>query len=100
MLALAEAISVEEVRRDYVHVYREMAAAGYTAVGEFHYLGLEEARAAAAAAEEAGIAFVCLYAAYARGGSPRFRQESPAAYLRELETLRDGGVRVGVAPHS
>jgi formimidoylglutamate deiminase len=100
MLALAEAISVDEVRRENVHVYREMAAAGYTAVGEFHYLGLEEARAAAAAAEEAGIAFVCLYAAYARGGSPRFRQESPAAYLRELETLRDGGVRVGVAPHS
>src|SRR5205085_12657325 len=34
------------------------------------------------------------------GGIERFRQESVAAYLRELEELRAGGVRVGVAPHS
>jgi formimidoylglutamate deiminase len=100
MIALAESLSVDDVRRGYVDVYREMLAAGYTAVGEFHYLGLDEARAAAAAADEAGIAFTCLYAAYARGGSPRFRQESVADYLRELEALRDDGVRVGVAPHS
>ena len=43
-------------------MYRELRANGYTAVGEFHYLGLDEARAAAEAADEAGIAFVCLYA--------------------------------------
>ena len=100
MIRLAESLSVDEIRSEYVHVYRELAAAGYTAVGEFHYLGPAEARAAAAAAEEAGIAFVCLYAAYGRGGSPRFRQESPAAYLRELEELRGDGIHVGVAPHS
>jgi formimidoylglutamate deiminase len=100
MIGLAESLSVDEIRSEYVHVYRELVAAGYTAVGEFHYLGPAEARAAAAAAEEAGIAFVCLYAAYARGGSARFRQESAAAYLRELEELRADGIRVGVAPHS
>jgi len=100
MIALAEAVDVEWIRREYVDVYREMLAAGYTAAGEFHYLGLEEARAAAAAADEAGIAFVCLYAAYLRGGSARFRQESAAAYLRELEALRADGIAVGVAPHS
>jgi len=100
MIRLAESLSVDEIRSEYVHVYRELAAAGYTAVGEFHYLGPAEARAAAAAAEEAGIAFVCLYAAYGRGGSPRFRQESPAAYLRDLEGLRGDGIPVGVAPHS
>jgi formimidoylglutamate deiminase len=100
MLALASSLSVEEIRREYADVYRELRANGYTAVGEFHYLGLEEARAAAAAADEAGIAFVCLYACYLRGGIDRFRQASVAEYLTELEALRADGIRVGVAPHS
>jgi formimidoylglutamate deiminase len=100
MIVLAETLTVEEIRREYVEVYRELRANGYTAVGEFHYLGPAEARAAAEAAAEAGIAFTCLYACYLRGGSPRFRQESVAQYLGELEELRAGGVRVGVAPHS
>src|SRR3954471_11193262 len=100
MIAVAESLTVEEIRREYVEVYRELRANGYTAVGEFHYLGLAEARAAAEAAEEAGIAFVCLYACYLRGGSPRFRQASVAEYLRQLEELRSDGIAVGVAPHS
>src|SRR4051812_6039666 len=100
MIAVAGSLTVEEIRREYTEVYRELRANGFTAVGEFHYLGLEEARAAAAAAEEAGIAFVCLYACYLRGGIPRFRQSSVADYLREVETLRSEGVRVGIAPHS
>ena len=100
MIALAESLTVEEIRREYAEVYRELRANGYTAVGEFHYLGPAEARAAAEAAAEAGIAFTCLYACYLRGGSPRFRQESVAQYLSELEELRSDGVRVGVAPHS
>src|SRR5439155_18856444 len=77
-----------------------MRDAGYTAVGEFHYLGLAEAQAAAEAAHDAGIELLLLYVAYARGGIDRFRQESVADYLRGLEELRDAGVRVGVAPHS
>jgi formimidoylglutamate deiminase len=100
MLREAERQTPETVRRDYVRVYREMRRAGFTAVGEFHYLGLAEARAAAEAAAEAGLEFVLLYVAYARGGLPRFRQESVADYLRGLEELRGGGLRVGVAPHS
>ena len=100
MIALAGSVSVEEIRREYAEVYRELLANGYTAVGEFHYLGLDEARAAAAAAEEAGIAFVCLYACYLRGGIPRFRQESVGAYLRDVEALRADGIAVGIAPHS
>jgi len=100
MLELAGSITVAEVRQEYVEVYRELRANGYTAVGEFHYLGLDEAQAAAEAADEAGIAFVCLYACYLRGGIDRFRQESVADYLRQLELLRDAGIRVGVAPHS
>jgi formimidoylglutamate deiminase len=100
MLDLARGQTPGRVRKDYVAVYAEMLAAGYTAVGEFHYLGLAEARAAVEAAAEAGIGLVLLYAAYGRGGIDRFRQESVAAYLRELEELRAGGARVGVAAHS
>ena len=41
-----------------------------------------------------------LLAAYGRGGIERFRQESVADYLSQLEELRAAGVRVGLAPHS
>jgi formimidoylglutamate deiminase len=100
MLREAERQTPEAVRREYARVYADMRRAGYTAVGEFHYLGLPEARAAAEAADEAGIELVVLYAAYARGGIARFRQGSVAEYLRELEELRADGIGVGVAPHS
>src|SRR4029079_18544783 len=61
MLAEAERQTPETVRALYERVYREMRDAGFTAVGEFHYLGLETAYAAAEAADAAGIAFVCLH---------------------------------------
>jgi formimidoylglutamate deiminase len=100
MLAEAERQTPELVRREYPEVYRELRDAGYTAVGEFHYLGFEEALAAVGAAAEAGIRIVVLLAAYGRGGLPRFRQDSVAEYLRQVEELRGRGVEVGLAPHS
>ncbi len=100
MLEEARRQSPELVRQTYADAYREMLAAGYTAVGEFHYLGAAEARAAAEAATEAGIAFVLLHVAYARGGIERSRQPSVAAYIAEAEELRGEGIPVGVAPHS
>jgi formimidoylglutamate deiminase len=100
MLELAAGMTVDRIRSGYVEVYREMLAAGYTAVGEFHYLGLAEAHAAVEAAAEAGIEIVLLLSAYARGGLERSRQESVADYLSQLEELRAAGVRVGLAPHS
>ncbi|HXZ57008.1 MAG TPA: amidohydrolase family protein [Gaiellaceae bacterium] len=100
MLALAEGQSPDLVRSGYVQVYSEMLAAGYTVVGEFHYLGLPEAKAAVEAAAEAGIELVLLLAAYGRGGPERFRQASVADYLAELESVRETGARVGLAPHS
>ncbi|MGH3104790.1 MAG: amidohydrolase family protein, partial [Gaiellaceae bacterium] len=100
MLDLARGQTPGHVRSDYADVYREMRAAGYTAVGEFHYLGYEEALAAVEAAAEAGIRIVLLLAAYARGGLERFRQASAAEYLRQVEALRAAGVAVGLAPHS
>ena len=100
MLAEAERQTPELVRTSYEATYREMRAAGYTAVGEFHYLGVAEAKAVAEAAHAAGIELTLLHVAYARGGIERFRQKSVAAYLAEVEALREGGLRVGLAPHS
>ncbi|HEX5468170.1 MAG TPA: amidohydrolase family protein [Gaiellaceae bacterium] len=100
MLGHARGLTPDTVRRDYEATYREMRAAGYTAVGEFHYVGFEEAKAAVEAAEAAGIAIVLLLSAYARGGLERFRQASAADYLRQVEALRETGARVGVSPHS
>jgi formimidoylglutamate deiminase len=100
MLAEAERQTPESVRAEYVEVYRELRRAGYTAVGEFHYLGFEEALSAVDAAREAEVEIVVLLAAYARGGLDRFRQESVADYLAQIEKLRGRGIRVGVAPHS
>ena len=100
MLELADRQTSERVRIDYEQVYGEMRGAGYTAVGEFHYLGFEQALAAAEAAGAAGITFVLLYVAYARGGLERFRQASPAEYLNQVENLGEHGIDVGLAPHS
>jgi formimidoylglutamate deiminase len=100
MLDVAQGQTPGRVRTDYAETYREMRAAGYTAVGEFHYLGLDEARSAAEAAAEAGVELTLLLAAYARGGLERMRQASVSEYLGQLEQLRADGIRVGVAPHS
>jgi formimidoylglutamate deiminase len=100
MLDLAAQQTSERVRTDYERVYLEMRTAGYTAVGEFHYLGFEQALAAAEAAAAAEITFVLLYVAYARGGLDRFRQASPSEYLNQVENVRKRGIEVGLAPHS
>jgi formimidoylglutamate deiminase len=100
MLAAAAAATEAEIRASYARVYREMLRNGYTAVGEFHYLGLDAARAALGGARETGIAISLLHVAYARGGIERFRQPTVAAYLAEVERLRAEHGAVGVAPHS
>jgi formimidoylglutamate deiminase len=100
MLDEAERQTPELVREHYEETYREMLAAGYVAVGEFHYLGIHTAYAALGAAEEAGMNIVLLYAAYATGGRAALRQTSVADYLEQVDALREGGARVGLAPHS
>ncbi|MHB8641278.1 MAG: amidohydrolase family protein [Gaiellaceae bacterium] len=97
MLDVAQGVSLGEVRSGYAALYRELLGAGYTAVGEFHYLGFDSALAAADAAAEAGIELTLVYAAYA---VPPFAQPSVASYLDDVEKLRAQGVRVGIAPHS
>ena len=100
MLDVARGLTPGQVREDYAATYREMRAAGFTAVGEFHYVGPAEAEAAVEAAREAGIELVLLLAAYGRGGLKRFRQSSAAEYLRQVEALAEAGAHVGLAPHS
>jgi formimidoylglutamate deiminase len=100
MLAEAGTLTPSRVRDLYERTYAEMLAAGYTAVGEFHYAGREEGFAAVEAARAAGIELVLLAVAYARGGSARFRQGSVDEYLGWVEELRGSGARVGVAAHS
>jgi formimidoylglutamate deiminase len=100
MLDEADRATTASIQEQYTGVYREMRAAGYTAVGEFHYLGAAEAFAAADAASRAGIDIVLLHAAYERGGLDRMRQPSVTAYLGEIEALRAASIAVGLAPHS
>src|SRR5919199_2153742 len=89
MLDVARGLTLEQIRDGYEATYGELRAAGYTAVGEFHYLGLAEARAAVEAAAAAGVELVLLLSAYGRGGLDRLRPESAADYLRQVEELRE-----------
>ncbi|MGB8434842.1 MAG: formimidoylglutamate deiminase [Burkholderiales bacterium] len=106
------------------HLYIEMLCAGYTAVGEFHYVhnqsdGTPYAErsefllAHLAAARETGIGVTLLPTLYrwsdfgARGLQPRQRRfdTDPAAILAMVERARvvaanRPDVRVGIAPHS
>jgi len=58
MLDEAARATPESVRALYADVYREMLAAGYTAVGEFHYPGFAEALAAANGTTDFGEYFI------------------------------------------
>jgi formimidoylglutamate deiminase len=108
MYALAERLDPDAMREVAGRVYREMAAAGYGAVGEFHYAhdgSNELAIAVAEAAIGAGLQVVLLPAAYARGGHPRFRDPDLDTFLARVDGLRAWaaerpGVSVGVAAHS
>jgi formimidoylglutamate deiminase len=127
MYRAAGSLDPASMRAAGQRVYREMAAAGYGAVGEFHYVHhrpdgtpYEEpnamAIALAEAALEAGLRIVLLPAAYHRAGwdgrdlpptpgQRRFCDPTPEAFLARVDALRAWaadreGVDVGVAAHS
>jgi len=127
MFALAGALDPASMRDQAELVYREMRAAGYGAVGEFHYVHHQPdgtpyddpnamAIAVAEAARAAGLAIVLLPAAYHRngwdgadrppaGGQVRFCDPTVDAFLARVDALRAWargrpGVSVGVAAHS
>jgi formimidoylglutamate deiminase len=104
--------------------FLEMALAGITSVGEFHYLHhqpdgtpyaepLELALQVIRAAREVGLRIVLLRAGYTRAGymaadnprQHRFYDATPEVWLRAAADLRmctasDALVTVGIAPHS
>src|SRR5690349_13300096 len=125
MYAAANRLTPEEIYTASRMAFLEMALAGITAVGEFHYLhhapdgtrysdpNLLE-REVIRAARDVGIRIALLRVAYARAGyqrqadpqQVRFIESSPELYLKNLEQLlaapesQDDAVWIGVAPHS
>jgi formimidoylglutamate deiminase len=128
MYRVGSSLEPESLHEAALGAYREMTAAGYGAVGEFHYLHHRPdgrpydepnamAIAVADAAVAAGLEITLLATAYARAGwrdgadippepaQRRFVDESAAAFLERVEALAEWatgrpGVRVGVAVHS
>ncbi len=127
MFKLAASLEPTSMYELALATYREMAQAGYGAVGEFHYVHHqpdgtpyqepnEMARALAEAAVTAGLPIVLLPAAYHRNGwdgedrppvagQRRFCDPDVESFLDRVEELRTwaasrAGVSVGVAAHS
>jgi formimidoylglutamate deiminase len=127
MYRLASALDPDSLHEAGERAYAEMAAAGYGAVGEFHYVHHQPdgtpyadpnamAHALAEAARAAGITIVLLPAAYHRAGwdggdlpptpgQRRFCDPDVESFLARVDALRGwargrDGVHVGVAAHS
>ncbi|MFM7783295.1 MAG: formimidoylglutamate deiminase, partial [Gammaproteobacteria bacterium] len=120
MYALADTLGPEGYFRLARATYAEMAMAGITCVGEFHYLHHqpggtpyadpnEMGHALAAAAAEAGVRLTLLDTCYLHGGigiapnalQRRFSDGSAERWAARVAALRPGaGLRIGVAIHS
>src|SRR5437763_11704872 len=106
MYAAAERLDPDDLYAVSKFCFLEMARAGITAVGEFHYLHRDPQGkpyadpnqldlAVARAAREAGLRLVLLRVAYARAGfelpenprQRRFIEGSPDEYLKNLDAL-------------
>jgi formimidoylglutamate deiminase len=115
----AQRLTPDSIYQITLQTYREMLAAGYTSVGEFHYVhhqpngvAYEQANsmseAVMQAGRDAGIRVVLLLTAYARGDfqqppslmQRRFCDTSLDAYLARADALRTSGAALGIAPHS
>jgi formiminoglutamate deiminase len=105
MVALAETLDPDSYLRLARATYAEMALAGVTVVGEFHYLhhgpgGVpyadpnEIGRVLLAAAAEAGIRIVLLDACYLEGASARFRDASVEAWAERVAQLDGAGAAI------
>jgi formimidoylglutamate deiminase len=124
MYAAAERLSPDDLEAVSRLCFLEMARAGITCVGEFHYLHRDpEGRAYAdpneldrrvlRAARDVGLRVVMLRVAYARSGygipgnprQRRFIEDSSDEYLANLDRLASAArgdplATVGAAPHS
>jgi urocanate hydratase len=85
-------------------VFGEMALAGITLAGEFHYLhggGNAMGEAVIEAAAQAGIRLTLLDACYLHGGLEQFHDPDAGAWAERAGALHDGpAVRIGAAIHS
>ena len=124
MYDFVERLTPDQVEAIAAQLYAEMLKAGYTAVGEFHYLHhgpdgspyadlTEMSRRVIAAAKTTGIGITQLPVLYGYGdfggqesgnGQRRFLND-PDRFLDLVEKLLkeyrgDPNVRVGIAPHS
>ncbi len=124
MYRFVDRLTPDDLEAIAAQLYVEMLKAGYTSVGEFHYLHhapdgrayqdpAEMSRRILAAAERAGIGVTLLPVLYAAGG---FGVEAPGpgqrrfvtgideflALVETLERICDGDPqrRTGIAPHS
>jgi formimidoylglutamate deiminase len=119
MYALATHLDPEAIAAVSALAFAEMLRAGFTSVGEFHYLHHqpdgtpyddpdELAKLVLGAARNVGLRAVLLRVAYARAGhgvppnprQARFLDRSPEAALEAVARLRAAGERAGLAPHS
>ena len=124
MYQVATALGPEELYVASRHAFVEMALAGITTVGEFHYLHHtpdgtpyadpnELALQVIRAARDVGLRIALLRVGYARAGfqvapnprQRRFYDASPEAFFSAAKTLAartvdDAQVSVGLAPHS
>lgn len=123
MYQAAAALDPDRYHELAVTVYREMLAAGYTVVGEFHYLHHDPSGAAYAdpnamgqalleAARVAGIRITLLDTLYLHGGldggylpldpvQRRFSDRNAESWAERVMELAPGsGARVGTAIHS
>ncbi len=119
MYAEAQRMNPDLLYSQALRTYREMLAAGYTSVGEFHYVHHQPggqpyadpnvmSEAILQAGHDAGIRVVLLMTSYAQSGfhqppeegQRRFCDASVEAFLERVEALRVTGVPIGIAPHS
>jgi formiminoglutamate deiminase len=112
MYELALACELDSFQALARATFAEMALAGITLVGEFHYVhhdrdgnpyGDPNALGAAilAAAAQAGIRVTLLDACYLHGGLPRFRDAGVDAWVARVSLLEaPAGARLGAAIHS
>ena len=124
MYRAASRLDPEDVGAVARMAFHEMARAGITAVGEFHYLSRDPsgrrydapellAKEVIGAAREVGLRIALLRTAYARGGpdvaagpeQARFLDGSPDEVVESLLRLEefargDPATTLGVAPHS
>jgi formimidoylglutamate deiminase len=124
MYRAASRLSPDDLEAVSRFAFHELARAGVTCAGEFHYLHLDPAGRPYAdlaelelrvvrAARDVGLRIVLLRAAYARAGfgippepaQRRFVEPSPDAYLAALDRLAavvggDPLASIGIAPHS